>query len=358
MSKRCKNFTYMNKSASELNLITVDFNNDDKIPMALKRTIVKGETNRYRLKANHLYATYDDSLEFEIHITKDVCKIQDQSALEFSRDEVREVTKWLTSSSIPSPMYIEESDSINVFYCGIFSNIEAFSVGGKVYGFIVTFTNDSAFAYSDEIVKKQSVAGYTTALIDNQSDLLDDYCYPVIKLTPKVKSDFILCNLSDSVILKEGSFSISGDSATKLNNFLDKINTFAMEHSYTVKYYYNGSFCKTWANDTAIRIKLIENDTTEHYCFAFYDTSGKYKIIEGGFTTIKLLKDLSITINCSLLTMYDDIKRMILFSDIGIDDEDYIYWLRLKNGLNDLILFADNCDVSITYREMLKVGAV
>ena len=48
---------------------------------------------------------------------------------------------------------------------------------------------------------------------------------------------------------------------------------------------------------------------------------------------------------------------MVHFKNIGIDEEDYIYWLRLISGNNTLLFYGTDCDVKIEYREMLKVGA-
>lgn len=354
-----KDFEYMNTTLSSMELMCVDFNSDSDIPMGLNRTIQKGETNRYRVKSNHIYTSYDDPLEFEIDIVKSICaESYDQSKMKFTRDEIRQITRWLSSTTIPQLFNTTNENDESLNYCGIFTNIESFVVGGDVYGFALTFTNDSPFAYSDIIKKSFQLNGNVEDTVLNNSDLLDDYIYPVIHIKPKSNTDFYMCNLSDCIVLDKGNVAVSTDTESMLEAFLTAINTFAQNNRYTVEYYYDeDGYTKVWANDTAMRIKLIEKDGTEHFCFAYYNTDGAYEIIEGGFITLKLYADLDIDINCNLLRIQDSIGRMVHFKNVGLEEEDYIYWLRLLSGYNTLFFYGNDCDVEIEYRELLKVGA-
>lgn len=359
MSIIYNDFVYMNNSLSTMGLICVDFDSNSDIPLGLQRTIQKGETNRYRVKSNHIYTSYDDPLEFEIHVVKDPYKCDyDQSKMKFSREEIRQITRWLSSTTIPQLLSTVDCNDEPLNYCGIFTNIESFVVGGEVYGFVLTFTNDSPFAYSNSIKNKYELNGNATKTVLNNSDLLDDYIYPILHISPNSNTDFYMCNLSDCDVLASGKITISDDSNTTLNNFLDVINMFAQNNRYTVEYYYDeDGYTKTWANNTALRIKLLEKDGTDHFCFAYYENDGSYKIIEGGFITLKLYSDLDIEINCELLTIQDSIGRMVYFKNVGIEEEDYIYWLRLLSGYNTLLFYGVDCTVEIEYRELLKVGA-
>lgn len=355
-----KDFNYMNHSLQEMGLICVDFESESDIPLGLQRTIQKGETNRYRIKSNHIYTSYDDPLGFEINIIKNTCiNSYDQSEMKFNKNEIREVTRWLSSSTIPQLLITTDANDEVLNYCGVFTNIESFVVGGEVYGFALTFSNDSPFAYSDIITNKIQLNDITSSVLLNNSDLLDDYIYPVMHIKPKSNTDFYMVNTDDSTILDTGKIVISGDSNLSLNNFLTAIEDFARLKGYTIEYYYDSDgYIKSWANNTALRIKLIEKDGAEHYCFAYYESNGSYKIIEGGFITLKLYSDLNIDINCELLTIQDSIGRMVHFKNVGLEDEDYIYWLRLISGYNTLLFYGVDCTVEIEYRELLKVGAV
>ena len=349
----------MDTTFSSLGLMCVDFESNTDIPLGLQRTIQKGETNRYRVKSNHIYTSYDDPLEFEIDVIKDICDTcYDQSKMKFTKDELRKITRVLSSATIPQPVETTDCNDEKIYYCGIFTNIETFVVGGEVYGFTLTFTNDSPFAYSEPLTTNIELNGSLSTIISNNSDLLDDYLYPIFHLHPSSNTDFYMCNLSDCTILDNGKITISTNSNTTLNNFLDIINTFARNNGYTVEYYYDSDgYTKVWANNTAMRIKLIENDNTEHFCFAYYLSDGTYRIIEGAFLTLKLYSDLDVDINCELLTIQDSIGRMVHFKNIGIDEEDYIYWMRFLSGNNTLLFYGVDCTVEIEYREMLKVGA-
>lgn len=355
------NFSYMENTMKNMNLICVDFdsNNSENISLGLQRSIIKGEINRYRLKSNHISTTYDNPIEFEIHVMKDACKYgYDENEMKFTRNEIRQITKWLSSTTIPQLLttYNDVGESLN--YCGIFTNIESFTISGDVYGFILTFTNDSSFAYTDIRKTTLILNGNTTEKILNDSDLLDDYIYPVIHIHPKSNTDFYMCNLSDCKELDSGTIEINQDKQITSDNFLEKINEFAKINGYTINYYYYGenNFVKTWADNTAMRIKLVERDGTEHYCFTYYLPDGKYKIIEFGFITLKLYADLDIDINCEILTIQDSIGRMVSFKNIGLEEEDYIYWMRLISGYNTILFYANDCTVEIEYRELLKVG--
>lgn len=359
MAKQCKSFTYMDRSMEDFHLVTVNLDDSDEVPLALKRTILKGGTSRYRLKANHIGVTFDEPLTFEMHFIKDAIS-GTQEDYRFSREEIRDVLKWLTAPSRPSLLRVTDKAPLSgaLNYCGLFTDIQAFTVDGQIFGLIATFTNDSPFSYTDELDDIIPVNGHTSTVLSNNSDLTDGCCYPTLLIEPGERSDFFLLNLSDCRILFEGSLSLSGGRDTDLEKLLEQVEAFALRNTYAVTYYYDEQYkYKTLADDTALRVKYTEKDKTEHHCLAFFKTDGTFQIIEGGFLILKLQKDLPITVNCRLLTMTDSLGRMILFRDIGLADEDYIYWPRLQYGDNSILFFAADCQVTVTRRELIKAGA-
>jgi len=360
MVKLCEDFIYEGQSISELGFTAIDFHNDEEIPLYLKREITKGEVNPYRKRANHIHASFTDSLEFELHLIKKNYNRKSLSDLELSKEEIRTVVGWLTSVPRPALLQLEDSQSDDdLFLCGLFTNVETYTIGGKVYGLILTFSNDSPFAYSDIIADTFTVQEHTARMITNNSDLLDDYCYPVIRISPVRRSDFFICNLSDSHILAEGKLAIASDPDVTFDNFLDKIEDYAARSSYTTAYYYGSDNAyATHADRTAIRFKYIDSHAACHHCFAFHKADGSYTILEGGFLTLKVLAGLPVTIDCELLTIYDDLGRMVSFKDIGIDEEDYIYWPRLRSNDNAFLFYGADCTVTFTRREMIKAGVL
>jgi len=360
MVKLCEDFIYADQSLSQLGFTTVDFHNNEEVPLALQRELTKGETNPCRQRANLITASFSGTLEIEFHLIKMGYDSRSIADLTLSKNEVREVTRWLSSSSRPTLLQISEADAEeDQFFCGIFTNIETYTAGGKTLGLILTFTNDSPFAYSDIITDTFSVQGHIKKIIENNSDLLEDYCYPVIRIAPKAAGDFYLCNLNDTAILAEGKFSLGQDADTAFENFIHQIETIGVSRGYTTHYYYDKQYkFITLADDTAIRFKYRDGRASDCHCFAYYQPDGSYQILEGGFITLKLLRDLPVTIDCELLTIYDDIGRMILFKDLGLEEEDYIYWPRLKSHQNTLLFYGPESDITFTRREMIKAGVI
>ena len=66
---------------------------------------------------------------------------------------------------------------------------------------------------------------------------------------------------------------------------------------------------------------------------------------------------MDIDIDCKALGIYDAIKRPVLFKDLGIQDEDEIYWMRLINGNNSFRVLG-NFDLTIRYLEQQKGGLI
>ena len=97
-----KELEYMGNTLESLGLMCVDFDEETEIPLGLQKTIEKGETNRYRIKSNHIYTLYNDTLEFQIDVVKSICDTcNDQTKMKYTKSEIREITKQLSSTTIP-----------------------------------------------------------------------------------------------------------------------------------------------------------------------------------------------------------------------------------------------------------------
>ena len=71
--------------------------------------------------------------------------------------------------------------------------------------------------------------------------------------------------------------------------------------------------------------------------------------------TISVLENNTITIDCEKFRIFDDAGVVDLY-DLGIRDVDYIYWVRLANGLNVFSITGGNVDITFNYRECYKLG--
>ena len=165
IAKLFKDFTFTGKKLSSLSAkyTAVDFNESSDKLLAMERNMEMGETNPYRIEANYFGDAWADVLPIELHIVKNPCEYNyNQKDMVISKSEIREITRWLTSPHFPEWIEFEyEEDDTNdvTHYCGWFNNIETWVVGGEVYGFTLTFTNDSPFAYSEPLTTNIELNG-------------------------------------------------------------------------------------------------------------------------------------------------------------------------------------------------------
>lgn len=359
MAKQFKDFSFNGKNFSDLktSYISVTFDTNTDVNLGMERDMEKGETNRYRIEANYFYDTWSNPLEFDLNIIKDPCVYDNQLAQEVSKIEIKEITRWLTSTHYPEWIrFTDENGNLeDVRYYGWFSNIETFTAYGVVYGLKLHFKCTSSFAYTDTISDVANVSGYLTKLITNDSDDLDSYCYPTINIHPNSNGEIFICNMSDCNVLTHGIFDAGLDDYS--NELLNMVNNYAEQNGYEVKHLGSGAYNYKYAcNDTVLQFKLVDSFGESIYCTAFYlTTTREYRIIDNGFTFMKVYKDLDVTIDCENLTIMDSLDRMVAYDKLGLEDIGYMYWLRLMNGDNSILLYG-NFDITIKHIECRKVG--
>lgn len=361
MAKQFKDFTFAGKKFRDLSAkyISVDFENNNDITLAMERNMEIGETNPYRTEPNYFGDTWSDVLPIELNIIKNPCKYEhDQKDLAITKSEIREITRWLTSPHYPEWIEFEyEQDDTNEtkYYCGWFNNIETFVVGGEVYGLKLSFKCTTPFGYTADIVNTQTVAKYSNILVTNDSDELNSYCYPTIEIKPNSNGQIYICNLSDCKLLKNGILTLT--ESTYFDSLLTLVEDYAVLNGYTVKYTGTGAFnIVSLCNDTAVQFYLVDKYDNETKCTAFYiEDTKEYRIIEDGFMFMNVYIDLDVYVDCQKLIINDSLGRMITYDELGITDVDHIYWLRLINGYNTLLLYGD-AEFTIKHKESRKVG--
>lgn len=356
MSKEFKDFTFAGKSFSELSANytgSVSFDESDDA-LAMERTMELGERNKYRIEPNYFGATWAGNLKFELNIIKDICT---EANTDITKADIREITRWLTSPHLPQWIefeYYPNNDNDVVNYHGWFNNIETWCVGGKVKGLRLHFECTTPFGYTSNITNEYQVSSYENVLIFNESDELFDYCYPTVRIYPHGNDQIFICNLSDCKIL-EADVLPQGDN--NFDSLLNAIDEYALYNGCDVRYAGNGVYnIVPLCNNTAVQFYLVDKYGVESKCTAFYLSDTKeYKIIQDGFIYMQTYQDLEIDIDCKKLTIMDSIGRMITYDKLGISDVDNMYWFRLINGENNILLFG-NADFTITHRESRKVG--
>ena len=60
-------------------------------------------------------------------------------------------------------------------------------------------------------------------------------------------------------------------------------------------------------------------------------------------------------IDCKRNIFKDTANSFVSLGDLGYKDEDFIYWMRLAHGANNIIIEGAG-EVTFTYREPIKVG--
>ena len=368
MAKICKDIIFENKKLSDIKVgskpkyIFVNFDDDSESTLSLERDMEKGEINRYRIEPNYTYDIWTNTIPIEFNIVKNPDIYSSQEDAEITKEEIREITRWLTSSHLPKWLEVEpdetqEIENDAVLYKGWFDNIEKWYAFGTVFGLRLHFKCTSPFAYTKDIINKTTVSSYKNMLITNNSDELSSYCYPTIEITPKSNGEIYMCNLSDCETLKNGI--LSGSTGNTFEELCNASEQFAREHGYTLKYSsVPGQVFNTVpiCGDTAVQFYLTDIYGNSKKCTAFFlqDTK-EYRIINGGFMYMKVYRDNKVYMDCQKLFITDDTGRMVTYDKLGIHDVDIMYWFRLINGNNTLLLYG-NADFKFTHKESRKVG--
>lgn len=186
-----KYFEYNGRSSEEFGVILASFGDKQDLNSGLSRSIIKGNTTRFRKRGNHIGTEYNDALEFSMTIIKNKCYTND---LSFSRREIREINAWLTSPTYPIlfHMFDDKSNDEDIDYFGLFSDVE-YEAAGDLIGLTLTFTCDSPFGYSP-LVKRTLSKSEQIQTINIESDELEDYVYPYLEIEALDDTDVLIKN--------------------------------------------------------------------------------------------------------------------------------------------------------------------
>lgn len=370
IARQFKDFTFNERKFSDLNTkyISVFFDNVEERNLSMNRSMMTGETNRYRIEANYFADEWTDTLPIELNIIKDPCEYLSQEEMVITKQEIREITRWLTSPHFPMWIKFEElsseegEEAESVRYKGYFNDIQTQMAGDSVIGLKLFFKCTTPFGYTDDITNTLSPTGsYTSILVQNDSDELYSYCYPIVNLYPTANTDVAIINLSDCEILTQGTLSITSTTSTYFLGLINAIDTYGELKGYGIKYNFENEEegkVKTFCNETFIEFTYVDDySNNEMKCVAYYDTSNyRYYILHGGAMRLSLSSDLDVHLDCQRLIINDSLGRMITYDKLGVSDVDNIYWLRLLNGQNSLLIYANNCEIEIIHTESRKVG--
>lgn len=172
-------FTYDGQSTDDYDIFVASFETVDELTSGLTREVIRSEFNTVNSIPNHMGVKYNEPITFTRALIK-----KDES--EFTLDEIRAITKWLTSPRVPMDMLVTASCNDNAktyLYKGLFTDIQ-YKVANGIVGIIFTFTNNSPFLYE---VKEEikTLTSHSTWYYECSSDEAYEYCYPKLEITYK-----------------------------------------------------------------------------------------------------------------------------------------------------------------------------
>ena len=175
MAKEFKDFTFMGKKLSDLSVkyVSVDFDGDADVNMAMDRDMETGDSNRYKVEPNYFYDKWNDTLEFELDIIKDPCKFTNQNAAVITKSERREITRWLTSSHFPEWLtFSGTGDSADDNTLANFKLVDAY--GNETYHTVFYRTDSKVYYIIENGLMRMSVSKDLKVYLDCQKLTIND----------------------------------------------------------------------------------------------------------------------------------------------------------------------------------------
>lgn len=265
------------------------------------------------------------------------------------------ITEEATVYQMPTVKITESEDEYDYF--GLFTEVSSEDTGIFVLEF--QFECDSPFAWSKE--KSITLTGQGGTVYNN-GDEYDDYIYPKITVEPLSSNFFLLSDENWTVNTGEGTLSttITGDGGSY------KIH---MESGYSLTI--TGGESPVTIQGGATELVTTVNGTDYTFAISYHNAvpeqDWKYKMSVKSVIRLINVNDNNRYMEFAVQnqnTLYIDCKRNIFkdtansfvsLGDLGYKDEDFIYWMRLAHGANNIVIEGAG-EVTFTYREPIKVG--
>lgn len=95
----------------------------------------------------------------------------------------REILSWLIGRREFKRLQIHQPDLEGYYYNCVFTSTDIIYVNGRCHGFRITANFDSPYAYGQATTVSVGEAGEHEVTIYNNSDIMDDYVYPIVEFT-------------------------------------------------------------------------------------------------------------------------------------------------------------------------------
>lgn len=166
-------FTYDGKHSSEYGLMIADFENSSTVETKAfsptLNTIKPATLNRFF----HGGITYDSVPQYQFSIL---------SQSEINASQRRQILAWLVGRSQFKQLKIHQEGFEDLYYNCVFTDAAIIYVSGRCHGFRVTANFDSPFARGAS-TSVTVTSGTHTVQINNLSNILDGYTYPIVQFT-------------------------------------------------------------------------------------------------------------------------------------------------------------------------------
>lgn len=318
--------TYAGFSSEDFDLICdLAFDSDSGATSSfLSREAVASETYRGAMKYVSTYK-YTESLA-------PVITFIDKNFGDFTIERQRQVLKWITSKDTPSFINIYHDDSEVVSYAilGAFTSCDTYKLGnGRVVGFQCTFESCMPYALSDLYTITKTISSTT----DNQ-----------ITINIDTDDNNPVC---PRIIIQEKGSVINIPAGTTLNPLSDMVENTVYFNGTTYYWktapstdeaYFNSSTTDPNLSTTSIRFRNIHTD------FVNRSKILDPVVVKNNTTTEQIIID-----GANKIVSSDSVRRIF-------GDDFNWQWLELYDGKNEITI-EGNCEVTIEYREVRKVGS-
>lgn len=167
-------FTYDGVFSAEYGLMIADFDDSSVIETAA----FSPSLNTYKPSKSSRF--FHNGVKYESAPTHQFSVISAQAIPDSVR---REILSWLVGRSAYKKLIIHQPDLENYWYNCVFTNVEIIYVHGYCHGFRLTANFDSHYQYGEPTVITISGTGSQQSVtILNDSDVIDDYIYPLVSL--------------------------------------------------------------------------------------------------------------------------------------------------------------------------------
>lgn len=164
--------------------------------LGLDRSVITGEINTVKNIPNHYGVKYKELLPLKYLIVKNPCEYHSQKEQRITNEDLRNITRWLTSPKTPKCFTIDASDYAIREYYGVFTDIKPYEYD-SLYGIEITFQCNAPYGF-DKNVQRVTCDNSKNITINNPTDELCEYIYPTIKIIPNNCTSFSIQNHSDN----------------------------------------------------------------------------------------------------------------------------------------------------------------